>query len=376
MQGKVNFATPHSTPPRNGLFRAVAALCATMGLAFWCAPGSVRAESVVTSERTVSVIASGVHVIRHADAADGNPSGNTTVIEGDRGLLVVDSCYLPSQARQDIEDIRNWSHKPVRYLVNTHWHPDHVRGNAVYAQAYPGITIVAHREMQRLMRMYETGNRERAPRRLHEREESLRSGRANGKRLTSKELADLASMVTARRAILAELQDAPLLLPDLLVSDGIDIDLGNRVVQVRHSGPGDTLGDVWLYLPNDKVLVTGDLLVAPVPYFFAGYPRDHRNVLLHLAELDSTVIVPGHGPIFHDKTYLNSVVDLLSYVITGVDHTLEAHGSLGTTLEDVKRGVDLTMQRHIFAGDDSTNQSFFDDSVSGLLRDAFNQAPR
>lgn len=54
---------------------------------------------------------------------------DSTVIIGDRGVLVADSCYLPSAAREDIAQIRQWTTKPVRYLLNTHWLFDHTMGN-------------------------------------------------------------------------------------------------------------------------------------------------------------------------------------------------------------------------------------------------------
>src|SRR4051812_26432543 len=87
--------------------------------------------------REVSKVAEGVYVIRHPDAPDGFPQGNTTVVVGTKAVLVVDSCLLPSSARRDIEQIREWTKKPVTYLVNTHWHFDHTLGNATYAEAFP-----------------------------------------------------------------------------------------------------------------------------------------------------------------------------------------------------------------------------------------------
>ena len=115
----------------------VALLCFTLGPA-------ALADSVNTKARTVTQIAEGVYVIRHPDAPDTFPQGNTTVVIGERDVLVVDSCYLPSSAREDIEQIRRWTTKPVRYLVNTHWHYDHTMGNGAYAEAFPGLAIVAH----------------------------------------------------------------------------------------------------------------------------------------------------------------------------------------------------------------------------------------
>ncbi len=93
------------------------------------APFAQAAPSVNTRERTITKLTEGVYVIRHEDAPDEFPQGNTTVIVGDREVFVVDACYLPSTAREDIAQIRQWTDKPVRYLLDTHWHYDHTRGN-------------------------------------------------------------------------------------------------------------------------------------------------------------------------------------------------------------------------------------------------------
>ena len=84
------------------------------------------ADSVKTRERQVRQLAPGVYTIRHADPTDDFPDGNTTVVIGEREVLVVDTCYLPSSADADIALIRGWTDKPVRWVLNTHWHNDHV----------------------------------------------------------------------------------------------------------------------------------------------------------------------------------------------------------------------------------------------------------
>src|SRR5688500_18400214 len=104
------------------------------------------ADSSKTLVRRFEKVAEGVYMIRHKDSPETFPQCNTTVIIGEREVLVVDSCYLPSSAREDIAQIKQWTNKPVRYLVNTHWHFDHTMGNATYWEAFPGISIVAHTE--------------------------------------------------------------------------------------------------------------------------------------------------------------------------------------------------------------------------------------
>src|SRR5690242_17138682 len=71
------------------------------------------------SERSVTKLADGVYLIRHKNAPDHFTQSNTVVVIGNTGVLVVDSCYLPSSASEDIAQIRQWTDKPVRYLFNT-----------------------------------------------------------------------------------------------------------------------------------------------------------------------------------------------------------------------------------------------------------------
>ncbi|HSK73466.1 MAG TPA: MBL fold metallo-hydrolase, partial [Pyrinomonadaceae bacterium] len=126
---------------------------------------AIAADSVKTTARTVTKITEGVYVIRHKDAPDTFPQSNTTVIIGEREVLVVDSCYLPSSAKEDIAQIRQWTNKPVRYLVNTHWHYDHTMGNGVYWEPFPFLTIIAHTETAKQSVNYNPGWFERFPRR-------------------------------------------------------------------------------------------------------------------------------------------------------------------------------------------------------------------
>ena len=107
-------------------------------------------------------------------------------------------------------------------------------------------------------------------------------------------------------------------------ADTLDIDIGNRQVQVKHLGRGNTPGDAIVYLPKEKILVAGDLVVYPIPYTYDGYPAEWIQTLQNLARLDAQTIVPGHGPILHDKTYLYLVGNLLQSAAAQPDARLSA----------------------------------------------------
>jgi cyclase len=163
--------------------------------------------------------------------------------------------------------------------------------------------------------------------------------------------------------------------PTLTFAGKLDIDLGNREVQVKHLGRGNTAGDAIVYLPKEKILVTGDLLVHPVPYTYDGYPAEWAETLKKMAQLDAETIVPGHGPILHDKTYVYLVADLLNSAVEQVRAQIRKLGHAGFhSLDEVKSGVDLTPFRQKFAGDDKDIGAAFDDLSNHLVKIAFNEA--
>ena len=137
------------------------------------------------AERTISKLAEGVYLIRHKNAPDHFTQSNTVVVIGDAGVLVVDSCYLPSSAREDIAQIRQWTNKPVRYLVNTHWHGDHTQGNAAYAEAFPSISIIAQVETAKLIATRVAAYLSEYPTRMERFQRELDTGKDPGGRLLS-----------------------------------------------------------------------------------------------------------------------------------------------------------------------------------------------
>lgn len=363
---------------RSPRHRVLAFLAGALLLA--CAPshaGPARrdgAASVVTRERSVTEVAGGVYVIRHPDGPDTNPQGNTTVVIGSRDVLVVDSGYLPSSAREDIAQIRSWTRKPVRYLVNTHWHPDHVRGNAAYAAAFPGVMIIAHETTPELERGFDEPNLARYRARLEALRATLKSGRgADGKPLSAQDRKGAESDLARRAPVAREFQGYRPVYPSVTFRDAMTLDLGGRVVQLRHPGRGHTVGDVIAWLPAERILVAGDLVAHPIPYFFAGWPYDEIETLERLAAMDARVIVPGHGAVLHDRRYLDQTLDLLRRVRAQVVAEVRKRGSLSARLEDVRGAIDLSADERQFAGTDPDNVEFFRESMDGLVKTLFYQ---
>jgi cyclase len=329
-----------------------------------------------SNERHVTKLADGVYTIQHKNLSDGNVNGNTTVIIGDRDVFVVDSCYLPSSAREDIAQIRQWTDKPVGYLLNTHFHNDHNNGNKAYLDAFPSLAIVAQEETKQDMDLIQPGNIERGPKQLAATIAAFKQGKdQDGRALTEDEKKEVHDLLPGLEQQLAEFKSLVYQPPTLTFTDKLDINLGNREVQVRHLGRGNTPGDAIVYLPKAKILVAGDLLVYPVPYTFDGYPAEWAQTLQKIALLDATTIVPGHGPVLHDKTYLYLCADLFQSAVDQMRARIRQIGHPGFhSLDDVKSSVDLTPFRQKFAGDDKDLQAEFDDMTVHLVKITFNEA--
>ncbi|MFL5430668.1 MAG: MBL fold metallo-hydrolase [Myxococcales bacterium] len=337
-------------------------------------PLTALADTANTTARTLNTLGDGIWEIRHPDAPDGFPQGNTTVIAGDKAVLVVDSCLLPSSAKQDIEQIRKWTQKPVTWLVNTHWHFDHTAGNAAYADAFPGLQIVAHEHTKKMIESFNPGAIARYPGRQQRFEQMLQMGKdQDGKPLTDALRADLKKSLAGLASVVAEMKGLVQLVPNVVFEHELRLDLGNREVQILFLGRGNTAGDTIVYLPREKLVVAGDLLDHPIPYFFGGFPVDLVATLRRVSEMEIETIVPGHGEVLRGKGYVTRVASLVAAVNAEVEKELNAGVTKDQIPETALKNLPVASWRGQFAGTDKDNGDWFDQSFGGLLKAASNQ---
>ena len=203
-------------------------------------------------------------------------SGNSTVIIGDDGVLIVDTGQFPSVAKQEIAAIRKLTPLPVRYIVNTHWHPDHWLGNGAFKAAWPNAVIIATPNTAEKM----AGKAQQflSPKYVEGVQEYLKGYFADTVPHPPAEAAYYHYGEMQFSTFGAELASAVMTPPDLLIGDALTVRLGKREVQVLFLGRANTAGDAVVYVPDARVVATGDLLVNPYPYgygsFILGVGRD------------------------------------------------------------------------------------------------------
>jgi glyoxylase-like metal-dependent hydrolase (beta-lactamase superfamily II) len=294
-------------------------------------------------------VADGIYLHSQVDPLAGPVDGNSIVIVDTDGVLVVDTHINPAVARAVIGKIRSMTDVPVTHVVNTHWHDDHNNGNYVYRRAFPDVRIVAHRETLRLLREgWQAMEDQRREAYAEVDLDALRHRISDPDALdpdTAIAYGVYAGYVAALRPELAMLQ---LEYPDTVFDESLVFQFDNRRIELKWLGHGNTEGDAVVWLPRERVLISGDLLVAPIPFAFDSPIPDWIVTLQRLADFDADLIIPGHGAPQYDQRYLLQVKSLLEATTDAVRAAREA----GVAFDELAASVDLGDFRSLFAGDD------------------------
>ena len=250
-----------------------------------------------------------VHVFEAAEGTTAVVNGNIVAVIGNEAILVVDTGQIPSVARRVVADIRKLSPLPVRYIVNTQWHGDHLLGNFVFKDAFPEARIVAHShtiaEGARFYTDYATKTLARLPAaREQMRKRAEDSTSADEKLWIGKTLECIDRM-------LPEVETVRYVPPDTPMDDELKVDLGGLTVLVKHVGSGNTPGDLVVWVEADRLAAVGDIVVAPVPYAIGSDLEPWTRTMAALRKLGARTYVPGHGPVMRDDTYIRDVEALL-----------------------------------------------------------------
>jgi glyoxylase-like metal-dependent hydrolase (beta-lactamase superfamily II) len=275
-------------------------------------------------------VADGVHVAVAAPAYKVN--SNTAIIESDDGVMIVDTHSKPSAARVIVDRLRDLTTKPVRFVVNTHFHWDHWHGNEVYPAAYPGAEIITNQLTREAM----------LRKGLKRIQDHVRQVPAEIARVRAELAAATSPEERARRqadlrlaeSYLAEVRALKPVLPTMAFERTMKLYRRDREIHLLYLGRAHTEGDVFVHLPKEKVVITGDAVIGWTPYMGDGYPEDWVATIDRLAELDFDTIIMGHGhPTGRDwlRTFRGYIHDMVEAVREEV--------AVGASLEDAKQRV-------------------------------------
>lgn len=357
---------------------ALICLAATPSLAQSGSPAASAADAYLQHPLKV---AQGVWVLAQPEFQV-QPAGNVTVIEQSDGLILVDTGGSPGAGRRVVETVRKLSRKPVTAVVVTHWHGDHVQGLSAILEAWPGARTIATHATQAHLRDPRTMNTpavfDGAANTLLQSQLAsfAEECRRAGEHATAP--AEKAGWAAAARLFrrYAQDMDGALTLP---VNEGF----GERLLITDPSAPAEVLflgrantdGDAVVWLPKQRVLVAGDIVVAPIPFGYGGYPSEWTATLARLRAFDFAVLVPGHGRPQKDRAY----IDALAAALGGIRDQVAHLASQGLAAEDIRTRIEAQALTARFAGRDPWLRRWFktywiDPIVDSALKEARGQA--
>ena len=143
---------------------------------------------------------------------------------------------------------------------------------------------------------------------------------------------------------------------DLTFDDRLILHRGGRDIEVRYFGKANTDGDAVVWLPQDKVLVSGDIVVNPIPYGIGSFPREWIAALQAVSALPFDTLVPGHGEVLHDRAYLEQLVSTL----TVIREQVAASVARGLDLEATRKALDTSSFEAAYTLNDPLRKPLFD----------------
>jgi glyoxylase-like metal-dependent hydrolase (beta-lactamase superfamily II) len=283
--------------------------------------------------------------------------GNTTIVVTKDGVIVIDAptTYL---SRRHLAEIRKLTSKPVRYVINTHFHRDHLMGNHVYKDAFPGVQVVqdsytamlANRRDPSIMELIFRG-KDGADLLAARKKEAETGISEEGKPLSGYDLMRAKRSYAEFLPVYQAAQSARYVPADVTFDDHMTITLGGTEVRLFRM-EGHTRGDTVAYLPKEKILVTGDLVIGPVPYGVNDLYDKWIETLDRLETFDADAIVPGHGEVEFDKSYIRQLRALNASLMDQAERAVLKHHSV----EEFKKELDLSSFKAAMVGDDPEKQ--------------------
>lgn len=331
------------------------------------APAPLPAD--VFARRTVAVT-DRVHLIYKPAVTDPPFEGNVVVIEQSQGLVVVDAGGSPVSGRNVVAQIRKISKKPVRWLIYTHYHGDHNLGAGAFRAAWPKVRILSTAATRANMtgppmdyvKTYAKSYGDMA---------AYAATQARDEHLPQALRDGWARTAAAGPGMVTGYSDMSVYPADQTFTDRVSIPDRAAPAEVMFLGRGNTDGDAVVWAPKQRVLASGDLVVAPIPYAAHTYPGEWIATLKRLEAIDFAYLVPGHGPVETDRTYVDKLIAALGDVRAQVAPLAKAD----VPLDEVRKRIDLKPLRGAFAGDDPWLGFLFGAVFAGdLVSNAYKEA--
>lgn len=217
-------------------------------------------------------IADGVYLQRGGFEPGRQPDGNSVLLRGNEGWVLIDSGRHAAHT-QALLDFAS----PIKAAINTHWHLDHLGGNALLRRAQPGLVVWASPAVDEALKGWLANSREQM------------QGLVKDERVPESAKAQM-------RIDLALLDEPRALAPDRHIGGTMTLNLAGRALRVGRE-TAVSGGDVWVLDEASGTLALGDLVTLPVPFLDTACADDWPAALQRMEAMPFERVVPGHGPV-------------------------------------------------------------------------------
>jgi glyoxylase-like metal-dependent hydrolase (beta-lactamase superfamily II) len=292
---------------------------------------------------------------------------NVTAINTRQGIVIVDTHLSPGlmrAIRSKVESV--FDRREFPYVINTHGHWDHCSGNQVFREA----TIVGHASCPDFMRY----NRPNLFGTMWWQESLLSRDR---ERLESNgdpdEASELGAKISAREQLMSDLKTEYISTPPTLTfQDRYTLDLGDVTFHLIYCGPAHTITDIFVYIPGERVIITGDVFSSPTGFSFAVNPLNDIPAVLGAVdfalEQGVDIVVPGHGRLMSGDD-LQGLRDRLAKAYAGQSGVISAALTLEQAIEE--NGVEEAERSFRGMAPDTSTAGYMSEEEFYLLGNRF-----
>src|ERR1700681_5009518 len=261
---------------------------------------------------------------------------NAAIFVNSQDVLVVDAHSKPSAAAALIAQIKkDVTTKPVRYLVNSHFHWDHTQGDAAYKAGGAKVDIIASEATKQLMTQLSRNRLKESLDGVPQQIDDVQARLAKATSGADKER--YTELIRQLKAYQTEMKSYTLELPTITFANSHVIKDPAGDLHIEFHGRAHTAGDVAVFSPQKRVVASGDVIIGFLPNINDGYPRPWPATINSVGQLAFNHILPGHGPVHHDRARMTQMRNYIEE-LTGL---VEAGKKAGKPLADLQKTLTM-----------------------------------
>ncbi len=288
----------------------------------------------------IQKVADGVYFARARPQAMENC--NAAIFVRSKDVVVVDTHSKPSAAASLIAQMkREVSPKPVRYVINTHFHWDHTQGNHAYRSAGQKVDFIASTATKQLMADLALARLKASVEGVPKQIDALRDQAARS--TSAGEKSFCADQIRQLEAYQAEMKNYALELPTITFEKSYMLQDPAHDLHIEFHGHAHTAGDVVVYCPQERAIATGDVIHGFLPFIADGFPRIWPGTIDSIGSADFYNIMPGHAALQTDRTVMTNLRNYIEELTGKVEQGKRA----GLTLAEMQQRITVASLRSL-----------------------------